>query len=66
MLKWSGQTRISSRRGGEIPAAIVYEDDILLAFKDIFPQAPVHLLVIPKAHCEGLGDDGASSWLASR
>jgi histidine triad (HIT) family protein len=40
----------------EIPAAIVYEDDILLAFKDIFPQAPVHLLIIPKAHCEGLGD----------
>ena len=40
----------------EIPAAIVYEDDTLLAFKDIFPQAPVHLLIIPKAHCEGLGD----------
>lgn len=40
----------------EIPAAIVHEDDILLAFKDIFPQAPVHLLIIPKAHCEGLGD----------
>ncbi|WP_257309424.1 histidine triad nucleotide-binding protein [Geothrix fuzhouensis] len=40
----------------EIPAALVYEDDSLLAFKDIFPQAPVHLLLIPKAHCEGLGD----------
>ncbi len=40
----------------EIPAAIVYEDDILLAFKDIFPQAPIHLLIIPKAHSEGLGD----------
>jgi histidine triad (HIT) family protein len=40
----------------EIPAALVYEDDDLLAFKDIFPQAPVHLLIIPKAHCEGLGD----------
>ena len=40
----------------EIPAAIVYEDDILLAFNDIFPQAPVHLLIIPKAHCESLGD----------
>lgn len=40
----------------EIPAALVYEDDELLAFKDIFPQAPVHLLIIPKAHCEGLGD----------
>lgn len=40
----------------EIPSAIVYEDDTLIAFKDIFPQAPVHLLIIPKAHCEGLGD----------
>ncbi len=40
----------------EIPSAVVYEDDSLLAFKDIFPQAPVHLLIIPKAHCEGLGD----------
>jgi histidine triad (HIT) family protein len=40
----------------EIPAALVYEDDSLLAFKDIFPQAPVHLLIIPKAHCAGLAD----------
>lgn len=40
----------------EIPAALVYEDDTLLAFKDIFPQAPVHLLIIPKAHCESLAD----------
>ncbi len=40
----------------EIPAAVVYEDDTLLAFKDLFPQAPVHLLIIPKGHCEGMGD----------
>lgn len=40
----------------EIPAAVVYEDDAILAFKDIFPQAPVHLLIIPKAHCAGLCD----------
>jgi len=32
----------------EIPAEIVYEDDLALAFKDIQPQAPVHILVIPK------------------
>lgn len=32
----------------EIPAAIVYEDDLVLAFKDINPQAPTHILVIPK------------------
>ncbi len=40
----------------EIPAALVYEDDQLVAFKDISPQAPVHLLIIPKAHCAGLAD----------
>jgi len=34
----------------KIPATIVYEDDELLAFKDINPAAPVHLLVIPKKH----------------
>jgi histidine triad (HIT) family protein len=32
----------------EIPADIVYEDDLVLAFRDIAPQAPVHILVIPK------------------
>lgn len=32
----------------EIPAAIIYEDDVCLAFRDINPQAPVHFLVIPK------------------
>ena len=35
---------------GDIPSAKVYEDDKILAFKDINPQAPVHVLVIPKAH----------------
>jgi histidine triad (HIT) family protein len=35
---------------GEIPASIVAEDDELLAFRDINPQAPVHLLVIPRRH----------------
>ena len=32
----------------EIPAAIVYEDDLVLAFRDIKPQAPVHVLIVPK------------------
>ncbi|HAA30116.1 MAG TPA: histidine triad nucleotide-binding protein [Cyanobacteria bacterium UBA8553] len=32
----------------EIPADIIYEDDLALAFKDIAPQAPIHILVIPK------------------
>jgi histidine triad (HIT) family protein len=40
--------------GKEIPATIVHEDEDLVAFKDIFPQAPVHLLIIPRAHAEGL------------
>lgn len=34
----------------EIPSEIVYEDEGILAFKDINPQAPVHLLIIPKKH----------------
>lgn len=40
----------------QIPAAIVYEDDDVLAFKDINPAAPVHLLVIPKVHVATLSD----------
>lgn len=35
---------------GEIPAQAVYETDTVLAFPDISPQAPTHILVIPKAH----------------
>jgi histidine triad (HIT) family protein len=34
----------------EIPGAIVYEDERIVAFKDINPQAPVHVLVVPKRH----------------
>ncbi len=35
---------------GEIPSSLVYQDDTLVAFNDIQPQAPVHLLVVPKRH----------------
>ena len=35
---------------GEIPSTKVYEDDRILAFRDIAPQAPTHILVIPKVH----------------
>ena len=35
---------------GEIPSTKVYEDDTVFAFRDINPQAPVHILVIPKEH----------------
>ena len=48
---------------GEIPASIVFEDDQLVAFKDITPQAPTHILLIPRRHISTLndlapGDDG--------
>ena len=38
---------------GEIPATKLYEDEDVLAFRDIAPQAPVHFLVIPKKHLSG-------------
>lgn len=41
---------------GEIPADIVYEDDAILAFRDINPQAPIHILVIPKEPLVGIQD----------
>lgn len=40
----------------EIPADIVYEDDLALAFKDVNPQAPTHILVIPKKPIPRLSD----------
>ena len=40
----------------EIPAKVVYEDDRILAFDDINPQAPVHVLLIPKEHFVSLND----------
>ncbi len=41
---------------GEIPSKKVYEDDLVYAFYDINPQAPVHFLVIPKEHIESAGE----------
>ena len=38
----------------EIPASIVYEDERIIAFNDINPQAPTHVLIIPKKHLVGL------------
>ena len=43
---------------GEIPASKVYEDDRLVAFNDINPQAPTHVLVVPRAHVATLNDLG--------
>lgn len=39
---------------GEIPSSKVYEDDTVLAFRDIEPQAPVHVLLIPKEHFDSI------------
>ena len=41
---------------GEIPAAIVYQDDGVVAFQDINPQAPGHVLIIPRRHIATLND----------
>ena len=41
---------------GEIPAEKLYEDDEILAFRDIAPQAPIHILSIPKEHIEKVSD----------
>ncbi|MDO9106856.1 MAG: histidine triad nucleotide-binding protein [Methylovulum sp.] len=41
---------------GEIKPDVVFEDDAILAFRDINPQAPVHILIIPKQHIATLND----------
>ena len=48
---------------GDIPSTKVYEDERILAFRDIAPQAPTHILVIPKAHiadCNGVNADNSA------
>ena len=55
----------------EIPGSIVYEDDRVLAFNDINPQAPTHVLIVPKRHIASLndlqaGDDAIVGELARR
>lgn len=47
---------------GELPSDIVYQDEDVLAFRDIEPQAPVHLLVIPKQHIATLLDVGEDNF----
>lgn len=44
---------------GEIPADEVYADDLCLAFRDVAPQAPVHVLVIPREHVVSLAEADA-------
>jgi histidine triad (HIT) family protein len=45
---------------GKIPATLVYQDDRLVAFKDINPQAAMHVLIIPRRHVSNLNDLTAS------
>ena len=48
---------------GVIPSTKVYEDDVVLAFRDIAPQAPTHILVVPKAHiasCNAITEENAA------
>ena len=41
---------------GKLPADVVYQDDTVLAFKDIHPKAPIHILIIPKKHITSLAE----------
>ena len=52
---------------GEIPSERVYEDDFVIAFRDIAPQAPVHILVVPKEHITSVADiTETNSYLAAK
>lgn len=55
-----GGTIFSKIIAKEIPAQIVYEDDRVLAFRDIAPKAPTHILVIPKKEIATLADASAA------
>lgn len=46
---------------GERPAHIVYEDDRAVAFRDIHPQAPTHILIIPRDHIDGPAEASADN-----
>jgi histidine triad (HIT) family protein len=52
----SEETLFTKIIAGEIPADIVYEDDAVLAFRDINPQAPTHVLIIPKKPIPTIND----------
>lgn len=46
---------------GEIPSTKVYEDELVLAFRDIAPMAPIHILVIPKEHIASVNEISAEN-----
>lgn len=41
---------------GELPSEIIYKDEDIVAFKDIHPRAPIHILIVPKKHIESLAN----------
>jgi histidine triad (HIT) family protein len=41
---------------GKIPSDVVYQDDTVMAFKDIHPKAPIHILIIPKKHITSVAE----------
>ncbi len=49
----------------EIPADVVYEDDLVIAFNDIAPQAPIHVIIIPKEHFDSILSVSAESDIIS-
>ena len=52
---------------GEVPSEVVYEDEHVLAFNDIYPKAPFHVLIIPKKHIATLNDlEDSDTELAGR
>jgi len=54
-------------RDGKEPATIVYKDDYITAFEDIYPEAPVHILIIPNKTIKSLNEvvDGDASYLSN-
>ena len=49
---------------GKIPSQILYQDEEVVAFRDIEPQAPVHLLIVPKSHIPSLAQMAESTIVA--
>lgn len=55
LRRMAEKTLFEKIRDREIPAAIIYEDDLCLAFRDISPQAPVHILIVPRKPIPRIG-----------
>ena len=60
-MKYDNQNIFAKILRGEIPSTSLYEDEHVLAFPDIAPQAPVHILVIPKGAYVSIDDFGAKA-----